>query len=220
MHWGVCLTKMSPNFWSAKKAKILCFLHTSEIRRHYSFKVDRDLGAHCIVTAVALSLSVLCVRHKTRNLPACSYVWAYTVTCVTFIHDVLNILNKTDWNTILARGGRTTNALRRVPHQNSAWWRTRGMLQSVPRHLPVLPLRFHIYVLPVYVVTYNVIFSSVNLRNIVTDKVNVVIFTCDVDVCIMHQKFGEVRLCGFRETRREHVPAQPQFGCVMGIAEI
>ena len=36
--------------------------------------------------------------------------------------------------------------------------------------------------IPVYVVTYNVILWSVKLGNIITDKVNVVIFTCDVDV--------------------------------------
>ena len=59
------------------------------------------------------------------------------------------------------------------------------MLQSLPRYSPVFATPFPY--IPVYVVTYNVIFSSVNLRNIVTDKVNVVIFTCDV--AVFHKLF-------------------------------
>ena len=46
------------------------------------------------------------------------------------------------------------------------------------------------------------IFSSVNLRNIVTDKVNVVIFTCDVDVCIMHKKLVKFGYAVFELCKR------------------
>ena len=40
--------------------------------------------------------------------------------------------------------------------------------------------------IPVYIVTYDVIFWSVNLRKIITDKVNVGVFMCDVSFSIKY----------------------------------
>ena len=48
---------------------------------------------------------------------------------------------------------------------------------AAERALPVFATPFQY--IPVYVVTYDVIFRSVNWRNIITDEVNVGIFSCD-----------------------------------------
>ena len=62
------------------------------------------------------------------------------------------------------RGGGTIDALRRVPHQNLAW-RGTSFCHSISIHTGVYcHLRR----------------GSVNLRNIITDKENAGIFSCDV----------------------------------------
>jgi len=65
-----------------------------------------------------------------------------------------------------------------VPHPNLAM--VRHVRHAAERALPCSFCdSISIYTSPVYIVTYDVIFWSVNLRNNISDKVNVGIFSCD-----------------------------------------
>jgi len=71
-----------------------------------------------------------------------------------------------NWVMRRCRGGGTIDALRRVPHQNLAW-RGTSFCHSISIHRPT----------GVYCHLWR---GSVNLRNIITDKENAGIFSCDV----------------------------------------
>ena len=90
--------------------------------------------------------------------------WHRHGTKLRHCHPMYNLWSELSRRKLLPtwpRGGGTTEALRRVPHQNLAWWGTPGTLQSRACLTSFChSISTYIYT-SVYIVTYDVIFWNI-----------------------------------------------------------